>query len=142
MELEPGRRIFESGMRMHHFLRGPFAPVGKGFFSTRSTSKGISEAARMLSCGGLDPPYWRTEGYGVPFGLEEYEVSMIVEKASLVIADALRRLKGKAILSINDHPDMRRVFDGFRTKTVGISYSVNNRSGGGAEARELIVRSG
>jgi len=49
MELEPGRRIFESGLRMHHFRRGPFAPVGKGFFSTRSTSKGISEAARMLS---------------------------------------------------------------------------------------------
>jgi hypothetical protein len=49
MELEPGRRIFESGLRMHHFRRGPFAPVGKGFFSTRSASKGISEAARTFS---------------------------------------------------------------------------------------------
>ena len=45
----PGRRCVEPGLRMHHFRRGPFAPVGKGFFSTRSTSKGISEAARMLS---------------------------------------------------------------------------------------------
>ena len=44
-----GCRCVESGLRMHHFRRGPFAPVGKGFFSTRSTSKGISEAARMLS---------------------------------------------------------------------------------------------
>jgi len=49
LEAEPGRRIFESGLRMHHFRRGPFAPVGKGFFSTRSTSKGFSEAARILS---------------------------------------------------------------------------------------------
>jgi hypothetical protein len=49
MEVEPGRRCVESSLRMHHFRRGPFAPVGKGFFSTRSTSKGISEAARMLS---------------------------------------------------------------------------------------------
>ena len=45
----PDCRVVESGLRMHHFRRGPFAPVGKGFFSTRSTSKGISEAARMLS---------------------------------------------------------------------------------------------
>ena len=44
-----GRRCVESGLRMRHFRRGPFAPVGKGFFSTRSTSKGISDAARMLS---------------------------------------------------------------------------------------------
>jgi|GEM_PF-4269257 len=21
----------------------------------------------------LDPPYWQAEGYGVPFGIEEYE---------------------------------------------------------------------
>src|SRR3990172_11222142 len=49
MEVEPCRRIFESGLRTRHFLRGFFAPLGCGLFSTRSTSKGISEAARMLS---------------------------------------------------------------------------------------------
>ena len=45
----PGRRCVESCLRMHHFRRGPFVPVENVFFSTRSTSKGISEAARMLS---------------------------------------------------------------------------------------------
>jgi len=49
MEVEPGRRIFESRLRTRHFLLGFFAPLGHGLFSTRSTSKGISEAARMLS---------------------------------------------------------------------------------------------
>ena len=48
MEVEKGRRIFEFGLRMHHLRRGPFAPVGKGFFSTRSASKGISEAAKFF----------------------------------------------------------------------------------------------
>ncbi|MHB9155653.1 MAG: DNA adenine methylase [Endomicrobiales bacterium] len=78
----------------------------------------------------LDPPYWKVEGYGVPFGLEEYEA----------LAESLGSLKGKAILSINDHPEMRRVFGAFRTKVVDVSYSVNNRSGNGSPARELIVR--
>ncbi len=78
----------------------------------------------------LDPPYWQVEGYGVPFGLEEYEC----------LAGAMKGIQGKAILSINDHPDMRRVFDGFPTEAVGINYSVNNRSGAGSSARELIIR--
>lgn len=79
----------------------------------------------------LDPPYWQTEGYGVPFPLEEYSA----------LAATMGRVKGKAILSINDHPEMRRIFGSFRTKAVGVNYSVNNRSGNGSPARELIVRS-
>jgi hypothetical protein len=43
----------------------------------------------------MDPPYWKTEGYGVEFPFAEYEA----------MADVMRKLKGKAMLSINDHPD-------------------------------------
>jgi DNA adenine methylase len=45
----------------------------------------------------LDPPYWETEGYGVPFPWEEYEA----------MAERMRNLQGKAVLSINDHPAIR-----------------------------------
>lgn len=62
----------------------------------------------------LDPPYWETEGYGGPFGLEEYEQ----------LAETMAGLQGKAILTINDHPDMRRLFDRFPGKTVGIDYTI------------------
>lgn len=78
----------------------------------------------------MDPPYWETEGYGVPFGLEEYHA----------IAAVMRSLQGKAILSINDHPTMRQVFDGLDVDVVPITYTV----GGGqhaAERTELIVYS-
>jgi hypothetical protein len=51
-----------------------------------------------------------------------------------------KAIAGKAVLSINDHPDMRRVFDGFPTEAVGINYTVNNRSGANSSARELIIR--
>jgi DNA adenine methylase len=77
----------------------------------------------------LDPPYWQTEGYGVDFPFEQYES----------LADIMRNITGKAILSINDHPDIRRVFDGFPMESIGINYTVGG-GGRGAARRELIIR--
>lgn len=78
----------------------------------------------------LDPPYWQTEDYGVDFPLEQYEC----------MAEILAALKGKAILSINDHPDMRKIFKRFPMEKVDMQYSV----GGGGKAvkrSELIITS-
>ncbi|MBV5350605.1 DNA adenine methylase, partial [bacterium] len=50
------------------------------------------------------------------------------------------RIKGKAILSINDHPEIRRVFARFQMDTTDIAYTV----GGGGRAvdrKELIIYS-
>ncbi|QVN18994.1 DNA adenine methylase [Burkholderia pyrrocinia] len=77
----------------------------------------------------LDPPYWQTEGYGVPFGFEQYEA----------MAELLRRLKGKAIVSLNDHPDIRRVFEGFEFEVAPITYTVNGAQP--AKRSELIIYS-
>lgn len=76
----------------------------------------------------LDPPYWETAGYGVPFPFEQYEL----------MAEVMRNLKGKAMLSINDHPDIRRAFAGLHMETLEINYTV----GGGknqAPRRELVI---
>lgn len=67
----------------------------------------------------LDPPYWQTEGYGVPFPLEEYER----------LAEAMRTMKGSAVLTINDHPTMRQIFKGFRSQKVPISYTIGGTAG-------------
>lgn len=77
----------------------------------------------------MDPPYWQTEGYGVPFGWENYE-----EMARL-----LRVIKGKAMVSINDHPDIRRVFDGLYIQELEIKYSVGNNNGSPEASRELVI---
>ena len=54
------------------------------------------------------------------------------------MASTMRRIKGKAIMSINDHPDVRACFAGMHTEVVPISYTV----GGGGKAvdrNELII---
>lgn len=79
----------------------------------------------------LDPPYWGTEGYDVPFGLEQYDR----------MAELLRNIRGRAVVSVNDVSEMRRAFGGMNMRQVTIRYQV----GAGAVARapksELIISS-
>ena len=75
----------------------------------------------------VDPPYWQAVGYGVPFGLEQY-----VEMAA-----RLRTIRGKAIVSLNDHPDIREVFAGFHIETTDIYYTVGG--GSGVRRNELLI---
>jgi len=50
----------------------------------------------------------------------------------------MKEVKGKVILTINDHPDMRKVFEGFRVKTEQIKYTVGGNDRGG-KSTEMIV---
>lgn len=75
-----------------------------------------------------DPPYWETEGYGVPFPWEQYEL----------LASRLKSIRGKAVVSLNDHPDIRKAFAGWDYETLEIDYTVGG--GGKATTRgELIL---
>ncbi|MEX0732830.1 MAG: DNA adenine methylase [Aquisalimonadaceae bacterium] len=75
----------------------------------------------------LDPPYWQTEGYGVGFPFSEYEG----------MARLAREVEGSMLISINDHPDIRRVFDGLHMEGLAIRYTVGG--GQGTAARELLI---
>lgn len=56
------------------------------------------------------------------------------------IADFMRRCKGKVMVSINDHPDIRRVFEGFHFEALDIRYSNTNQRQGKAEVSgELVI---
>ncbi len=76
----------------------------------------------------LDPPYYETAGYGVDFGLEQYEK----------MAELARTIKGKIIISINDHPTIRELFKDFTIKTVPITYTVGSAKNR-KKASELII---
>ena len=78
----------------------------------------------------MDPPYWETEGYGVPFEWPQYEA----------MAASMRSMKGKAILSINDHPDVRTCFADLQMDVVPITYQVAG-GGKGVDRKELVIYS-
>ncbi|XQM38358.1 site-specific DNA-methyltransferase (adenine-specific) [Cupriavidus sp. H19C3] len=77
----------------------------------------------------MDPPYWDTRGYGVDFPIEQYEL----------MASVMAGLKGKAVVSLNDHPEIRRVFSAFEMESLDINYTVGG--GKGAARREVIIYS-
>ncbi len=77
----------------------------------------------------LDPPYWETEGYGVPFPWEEYER----------MAAVLAGIKGKAVVSLNDHPAIRECFRAFDMETLDIAYTVGG--GKGVDRKEVVIYS-
>lgn len=78
-----------------------------------------------------DPPYWGTEGYGVDFEFEQY----------VKLAEVARTIKGKMIISVNDIPEMRQLFQGLPMDIVGINYTVGgNTSEKSTASRELIIR--
>ena len=78
-----------------------------------------------------DPPYWGTEGYGVGFGLDQYDR----------MAGLMRQVKGKVIVSVNDIPEMRKAFEGFTMRRVGIKYTVGASAASRRERGELLIRS-
>jgi DNA adenine methylase len=54
------------------------------------------------------------------------------------MAEQLRGIKGRFILSLNDHPEVRRIFDGFAIEAVPVRYTV----GGMAQSQvvgEVII---
>lgn len=78
----------------------------------------------------MDPPYWGTEGYGVDFELDQYDR----------MAERLRTMKGKAVVSVNDIPEMRQAFKGLTMKRLQVSYTVGANASGREAKGELVIR--
>ncbi len=75
----------------------------------------------------LDPPYWGCEtDYGASFSRADFEV----------LSALLEGLEGRFILSLNDTPEIRKLFDWATMEEVRLNYSL---SGKATPARELII---
>jgi len=75
----------------------------------------------------LDPPYHKAPYYKHNMVLEDYQE----------MAEILAGVKGKFILSINDHPDMCETFERFSVRPVRLKYSASQKSW--TEGKELLV---
>ena len=75
-----------------------------------------------------DPPYWQTAGYDSAFDWSQYEL----------LAKAMVESKGKVMLSINDHPDIRALFKDFRITQLELAYTVG-RDKTGKTSGDLVI---
>jgi len=113
-------------LRLEEDLSQAHLRLSRVFVEHLDWAKCIEKYDRPNTLFYLDPPYWETAGYGVDFPFEQYE------RMAKLAGD----IDGRMVISINDHPDIRRVFGGLRMKAVNLRHTVGGR--GGTQARELI----
>ncbi|GAB5502774.1 MAG: DNA adenine methylase [Pyruvatibacter sp.] len=77
----------------------------------------------------LDPPYFGNE--------TDYGKDVFSRDDFTALADQLRGIKGRFLVSINDTPEIREAFDGFHMEEVVLTYSAPK--GDAAPAKELII---
>jgi len=64
----------------------------------------------------LDPPYWNLPGYRHDFE----------EKDFLDLAELLKDLSGKFLMTINDTPEVREIFGRFKIEEAQLKYSLSS----------------
>jgi DNA adenine methylase len=79
----------------------------------------------------LDPPYWGSEDDYVPGAFDRRQFALMSER--------LGRLKGKAIVSLNDVAGVRETFARFRLEEAELPYMIGQASGGVKEAKEVLI---
>lgn len=82
----------------------------------------------------LDPPYWGSE--------DDYGKAMFAPEDFARLADQLRGLKGRFLMSINDVPEIRELFASFALQEVSTSYTVGKQAGSRGTRGELLISGG
>lgn len=79
----------------------------------------------------LDPPYWGCE--------DDYGKAMFSQGDFARMAEMLRGLKGRFILSINDVPQIREMFAWASIEEVMVSYTVGDKADRSPTRGELVI---
>jgi DNA adenine methylase len=67
----------------------------------------------------LDPPYWRRKLYKFNFADEDFRL----------LEHRLHAVKGHFILSLDDHPEVRRIFGNWHLAPVEMTYTAQTKTG-------------
>lgn len=89
----------------------------------------IQKYDRPYSLFFCDPPYYETGGYENPFTKEDH----------LKLRDALEKIQGKFILTINDHPEVRKWYKNYNIEETQVKYSLARDINARGERKELII---
>jgi DNA adenine methylase len=99
------------------------------FVENLSFEKVIEKYDRSHTFFFCDPPYFETTGYADEFGEDKH----------LLLRDKLTNLKGKFLLTINDHEKVREWYRDFNFKEVEVKYSVCREQSARGQYKELII---
>jgi DNA adenine methylase len=100
------------------------------FIENLNFSDCIARYDRPYSFFYCDPPYLETTVYQAEFGIAEHKQ----------LSRQLRSMKGKFLLSINDHPDIRTLYKGLMIRPVNVRYTVSRDKSDEATCRkELLI---
>lgn len=82
----------------------------------------------------LDPPYWGCEG--------DYGKALFSRADFQRLSDVLAGIKGSFLMSINDVPEIRDLFQWARIEEVKTTYTIGSKTESRGERAELIIRGG
>lgn len=83
----------------------------------------------------IDPPYVKANEKACLYGKKMCDVT------PQEVASAVRKIEGKAIVSYDDHPDVRQAFKGFRIEKITIPYSLAKKSEKTkGKTKELLIK--
>ena len=121
---KPGQQIFykETLLELRNRLKNTYV-------ENLSFEKVIDKYDREHSFFFCDPPYIETCGYGNKFGEEEHRL----------LANKLKEINGKFLLTINDHPLARELYKEFNIKEVEVNYSLSRETKARGKYKELII---
>jgi DNA adenine methylase len=75
----------------------------------------------------LDPPYFKRRLYRYNFAPEDF----------VTLAQRMKQLNGKVVLSLNDVPEVRTIFREFKIKGIDLFYTAQKQAG--KRFRELLI---
>lgn len=79
----------------------------------------------------LDPPYWGCE--------DDYGKAMFGRADFTAMADRLRGIEGRFLMSINDVPEIRSLFSWARIEEVTTTYTIGNHADRSSIRAELLI---
>jgi DNA adenine methylase len=82
----------------------------------------------------LDPPYWGCE--------DDYGKGMFGRDDFARLAELLRGLQGRFIVSLNDVPEVHRIFAEFDIEAVETSYAIGRAAGSRGKVGEVLITGG
>lgn len=79
----------------------------------------------------MDPPYWDCE---TDYGKDVFDRSQFA-----AMANRMKAMQGRGMISLNDVPGVRETFAGLRMETVDLTYTIGQASNGTKAVSEIII---